>query len=1111
MLKANSQRRCPPPHSAAPAQATPRWICAFWLLALLTGAKQPGLAAPGVLLNELMPSNGSTLTDENGDTPDWIELHNSSSAAINLAGYGLSDNPDRPFRWRFRDAAIGPGVFLVVYASGKDRQPTLVAPLAPATLSGLRVWLRADAVDRNDPAQVRRVGGAYFVQRWDNQSDAGSAATQATASQQPLWIASAMNGRPALRFDGVNDQLRLPRPTATNSFCVLAVYRTSQSHEIDPEGNASAGGVSGQRYLFGAQHGGESNGGAGVSVGTNGVSVYEHGANYMPALLVHAAPVGLGFAVLALNYDARQPSLDLGGLWVRRGALSPRAQVTAPVQIGSGAYGAFGGDLAEVLIYDRPLSENERRGVAQDLAGRYALELARPLHTDFQLNAGGERLVLTRPDGVVADQVHFGPIPRDVSYGRQPDGAAGWFFFEQPTPGAPNTTVGATEFLTAPTFSLPGGFYASPVELTLAVSIPGAEIRYTLDGAEPDPAAALYRGPLPLRSRMGTPNTIANIPTVPGGALPAAEVFKGWVVRARAFKAGALPSATATRTYWVDDLGRARYSLPVVSLSTAQANLFDARIGIYVPGLAPNGNYSQRGPDWERPVHVELYETDNTLGFAQEGDVKIHGNTSQGFPIKGLDLDGTGGLGRRPFRYRLFPDRARAEFEHFLLRPTGHDQPTAFLRDELMQSLAAETGAETQAARPCIVFMNGEYWGVHYLKEKEDAEFVGYYGDVALDNLDYLEGYAAAKAGDVTHYDALIRYLADHDLSRPEVYAHAQGQLDVANYIDYKVCEVFSYRWDIGNHRLWRPRTPEGRWRWLQFDNDVGWGGFWAQQPAWQFDMLSAVLTPSGSLHGHNTDTTTFLLRRLIENGDFRRDFINRFADLLNTLFQPAHTIARIDQMAAVLEPEMAEHIRRWRSPSSVATWRANIEYLREYARRRPDAARGHLAQRFGLRATANLTLAVSAPQHGQLQLNTLTLASPAEAPWTGVYFQGHPITLTALARPGYQLAGWDGLFGLTTNRVTLLLQGDLALTARFEPRPEAAPQFQAISPQPGGGLRLRLRGFSGARYWIETATDLQQWQPVVALTADAAGDFGYWVGASEPVAASRFFRARLD
>src|SRR5207247_10233484 len=106
--------------------------------------------------------------------------------------------------------------------------------------------------------------------------------------------ADELTSQHALRCDGANDLLALPGSPAQDSFCLIAVVRTGVGHEVDPQGASGAGGVSGQHYLFGATHGGDLKAGAGLSVGTNGISVYEHGANYMPALAVYEGPIGTG-------------------------------------------------------------------------------------------------------------------------------------------------------------------------------------------------------------------------------------------------------------------------------------------------------------------------------------------------------------------------------------------------------------------------------------------------------------------------------------------------------------------------------------------------------------------------------------------------------------------------------------------------------------------------------------------------------------------------------------------------------------------------------------------------------------------------------------------------
>src|SRR5437867_4663546 len=165
------------------------------------------LPAQDVLINEVMSSNRHTLLDENGDSTDWIELYNAGAAPVSVAGYGLSDDAASPFKWTFRDAAIGPGRFLLVFASGKDRQPGVVAPTNPATVAGLKVWLRADAIATNDPTQARASGGNFFVRRWNDRSGAANHAEQTTADLQPRFIPALaeLNNQSALHFDGVND------------------------------------------------------------------------------------------------------------------------------------------------------------------------------------------------------------------------------------------------------------------------------------------------------------------------------------------------------------------------------------------------------------------------------------------------------------------------------------------------------------------------------------------------------------------------------------------------------------------------------------------------------------------------------------------------------------------------------------------------------------------------------------------------------------------------------------------------------------------------------------------------------------------------------------------
>ena len=505
----------------------------------------------------------------------------------------------------------------------------------------------------------------------------------------------------------------------------------------------------------------------------------------------------------------------------------------------------------------------------------------------------------------------------------------------------------------------------------------------------------------------------------------------------------------ATRSFLIDPRGTNRYSLPIISLATDRKNFFDPNIGIYVCGNTPGCNYAQAGDDWERPVHIEMFETNGLTAFAQDSGIRMHGNTSFGFPIKALRLHPLNAKNGKPFQYQIFPDLPIKEFNRLLLRPSGHDYYLTMMRDGLMQNLVRETGLDMQGYRPAVVFLNGEYWGIHNIQEAyENQYFASHHPEVDPNAVDYIEGYAPspyAYYGDAIHFNNVIAYMQANDLSLDPNYAYVQTQIEVPDYIDYKVAETFYYRWDIGNHRLWRPRTPDGRWRWILFDCDVGFGGFWSVPPAWAFNMLAYNTEPNGPWtqyeanpggNDHNAPPITFQLRALLTNAGFKRDFINRFADLMNSSLSTQRMTNFINRMAGQIAPEMAEHTRRWRMPADTIAWNANVQALRDFAINRAQYQRQHITNKFGLGGLANISLKVSDTNQGAIRLSTLIVSAPTNAPWTGVYFRGNPITLTALPAPGYRFKSWTGIFTPSNSFTLLPIIASYSFTANFEAIP---------------------------------------------------------------------------
>jgi len=185
-----------------------------------------------------------------------------------------------------------------------------------------------------------------------------------TTVQGVLYQQTGQKGY-ALGFDGIDDSITVGangRPTDTFSFG--GWFKTSSTHEIDPESISGTGGVNNQRYAFDPQHGGETDGGAGLSLGTNGILVYEHGSNYMPATAVYQADIGEDWNHIMIVYNNKQPTIYLNGSAVRTGLTSPREVVNAPIHFGGMAYGYFEGLMDEVRIYNRVLSAAEIKKLA---------------------------------------------------------------------------------------------------------------------------------------------------------------------------------------------------------------------------------------------------------------------------------------------------------------------------------------------------------------------------------------------------------------------------------------------------------------------------------------------------------------------------------------------------------------------------------------------------------------------------------------------------------------------------------------------------------------------------------------------------------------------------
>lgn len=711
------------------------------------------------------------------------------------------------------------------------------------------------------------------------------------------------------------------------------------------------------------------------------------------------------------------------------------------------------------------------------------------LHTNFKLSSSGETLTLKTPNGSIADSVTFTALKDDESYGRKTDSSLEWVVFSKPTPLNQNVYSSETVAVKDPVFSQKAGFYTSQFNLQLTTDEADTKIYYTLNGSDPVPGTQgtyEYTNPILVKSRVGDPNVLSKISNITNDMWsswkgPKGEVFKCTTLKAVAIKNGGNKSKIITNSYFVDNNMTSRYNLPVISLVTDQANFFDNTTGIYV-----NGNSDKKGEEWERPVHIEFFEKDGTLAFSQYSGIRINGGYTRKSAQKsfrlyaGHDYDDVD-----TYKYEIFPGLKKKangkkldKFETLILRSSGNDNTETMFRDALIQGLVSHLNIDTMAYRPSVVFLDGEFWGIYNIRERYDSEFLKSHYNLDKDKvvvLDVLEklGVSEGEESDTKLYqDDVINYLKNNSIKNAAVYEYIKTKIDIENYINYNVTEIYcgNTDWPGNNMAIWKYKTEDGnyhpeasygqdgRWRWLLKDTDFGFG---LQNQSVSFDSVKYATSEervSGAALNSNSSWAVFLLKTLIQNTEFRNQFINSFADQLNTSFTPARVSKRIDELKAGIEVAMPEQCDRWQAISMTSTntnpnpfgfpgmggsssWYDRIKIVKDYGDQRPSYMRQYIVNKFkseGVTGTAEINVK-SNNTEGYVKVNSIDIkdttpgiTNPSD--WTGIYFNGVPVTLKAVPNQGYKFDHWQGVSGVTatSESITFNPNGKMSITPVF-------------------------------------------------------------------------------
>ncbi len=718
------------------------------------------------------------------------------------------------------------------------------------------------------------------------------------------------------------------------------------------------------------------------------------------------------------------------------------------------------------------------------------------LHSNFKISASGEAITLKNADGTLIDTSAAISLKDDESYGRKTDGTSEWAVFSKATPLSVNIYSSSTTIVKSPVFSHEGGFYTSEFMLKLTTDESGVKIYYTKDGSDPVPGAEgtfEYIDAINIKSRAGDPNVYSMITNISNDQWskwqkPVGELFKCTPIKAVAVREDGSKSKIITNSYFVDKNMMTRYKIPVISLVTDPANLFDDEKGLYV-----NENFENKGDEWERPVHIEFFESDGTLAFSQNSGLRINGGYSRKVPQKPFRLYADHGYDdTNKYKYEVFPGLTKQasgkkldSFSRLVLRNGGNDNDWTgvMFRDALMQGLVSHLNLDTLAYRPSVVFLDGEYWGLYNIRERYDSEYLKSHYNLDKDKAVILDVWSypsvqEGKPGDEKAYQKdIIEYLKTNSITDKATYENIKTKMDIDNFINYNVAEIYygNVDWPGNNLSIWRYKTDDGkyhpeapygqdgRWRWLLRDTDFGFGLY--QMKSYAFDSLAFAtgdVPEVGDFSYANEPWAVFLLKTLLNNSEFRTQFINSYADQINTSFQPARVNNEIDKFKAGIEDAIQENGDRWRRLNAKSTypgeltWDMNIQSVRNFANNRPSYVRQHIINKFkdiGVTETADINLKTNTAQ-GYVRINSIDIRSTTPGVndpgnWTGVYFKGVPVTLKAIPETGYKFDHWEGINGVvnTSDTITFDPEGNMEVKAVFKPENGGYKLSGYISP----------------------------------------------------------------
>ena len=608
-------------------------------------------------------------------------------------------------------------------------------------------------------------------------------------------------------------------------------------------------------------------------------------------------------------------------------------------------------------------------------------------HTNFKLSPS-EHIALYDGNEIVDSAYINSDLYFGLSMGKSPDGSNQWCYFDNVTPNALNGQSLCYQGITDEAIiELESGWYSEPQSISILGS--GQDnfyVFYTTDGSVPTIYDIPYTKPIFINS-----NTCISF---------------------RSFSYNYLPSKLIDRTYIFEE---DNHGLAVFSIHTNPENLWNEQSGIYVSGPNASEDYPYYGSNfwqpWSKFSRIEYFDGNKTKKAEESLDLEIHGGWSRAEPQKSFRLDFKSKYTGR-LEEAVIPAKNHIEsYNNFNLRNGGQHTWSDKMQDALISRIASESNVNYMAYEPCIAYLNGEYWGVYGIREKIDEHYIEDNYGFNSDSIDLMNAWNVLAGSDENALDSYQSIMSE-DANSNGFYELFSSIWNVDNYIDYFVIQTFiqnmdwmGIAWGANNIKMWRPQTDDGKWNYVLYDTD-GALGYFGQS---YYDNYLAYAMNPAYISQHSQ-----IFNKVLQNDEFRCQFTNRYADLINTSLSFESAQEKTDIIKNDMQDAMPRHIERWQNSgnlngtiSSMPAWENSINNILNYYGERVSTAQSFLNYTLYLDGMNDISLDVFPTNSGSINLNTISVD---EFPWNGVYFNDCEIDITAIADSGYSFTHWSDL-----------------------------------------------------------------------------------------------------